>query len=419
MFRNPSFVGIVRHIKQQLKSSSIKRLSAPLFESSGFKEPNFHIHANHISNLPFNDVAYICRMVASIREKIRWLPFSAKHVIIFNKLVTRATLVLHCRNKGEDKGVFSLGPGDSFDFRFRVNLRKTTQHLISLELIETIIRKAKLEFAVNVFGAFTNQHHVEIDVMEYPRPMERPRLSSNGYCGPQMKSHSVVHDRICQRVKRGSNTYQPGDDPYPDPNIKKFYRFFCCEFFKQSKARLVDIYSFRSNEQSNSPARRVGPNEQYNSPARRVGPNELDQTSSLTRPLGELDQPICLHPALVASSFEIGLNSLLFPLDQSHRWNFKNRKNLFSRMKGSRYLLNHTPSNHNTQLKTKKIRNRKREQKEFYSKSAYERYNMVEALATRAVGEIPCSNNLRLQNLVESHLEITKTENIPGKPLIK
>ena len=45
-----------------------------------------------------------------------------------------------------------------------------------------------------------------------------------------------------------------------------------------------------------------------------------------------------------------------------------------------------------------------------YSKFAYERYNKVEASATRAVGEIPSSNNLRLQNLVESQLEIIKTE---------
>ncbi|CAN6814187.1 unnamed protein product, partial [Brassica oleracea] len=45
-----------------------------------------------------------------------------------------------------------------------------------------------------------------------------------------------------------------------------------------------------------------------------------------------------------------------------------------------------------------------------YSESVYERYNKVEALATRAVGEIPSSNNLRLQNLVESQLEITKTK---------
>ncbi|XP_018458060.1 S-protein homolog 5-like [Raphanus sativus] len=59
------------------------------------------------------------------------LPFSSKHVIIFNRLITRATLVVHCRNKGDDKGVISLGPGDSFDFRFRVNLRKTTVYTCS------------------------------------------------------------------------------------------------------------------------------------------------------------------------------------------------------------------------------------------------------------------------------------------------
>ncbi|KAF8114149.1 hypothetical protein N665_0040s0005 [Sinapis alba] len=59
------------------------------------------------------------------------LPLSAKHVIIFNRLITRVTLVVHCRNKGEDKGVISLRPGDSFDFRFRVNLRKTTVYTCS------------------------------------------------------------------------------------------------------------------------------------------------------------------------------------------------------------------------------------------------------------------------------------------------
>ncbi|CAF2158391.1 S-protein homolog 5-like [Brassica rapa] len=57
--------------------------------------------------------------------------FSAKHVVIVNKLVTRATLIVHCMNKEEDKGVISLGPGDSFDFRFRVNLRKTTVYTCS------------------------------------------------------------------------------------------------------------------------------------------------------------------------------------------------------------------------------------------------------------------------------------------------
>ncbi|KAF2565202.1 hypothetical protein F2Q68_00025111 [Brassica cretica] len=45
-----------------------------------------------------------------------------------------------------------------------------------------------------------------------------------------------------------------------------------------------------------------------------------------------------------------------------------------------------------------------------YSEFTYERYNKVEASPMRAVGEIPSSNNLRLQNLVESQLEKTKTE---------
>ena len=37
-------------------------------------------------------------------------------------------------------------------------------------------------------------------------------------------------------------------------------------------------------------------------------------------------------------------------------------------------------------------------------------YNKVGASTTRAVGEFPSSNNIRLQNLVESQLEITKTK---------
>ena len=45
-----------------------------------------------------------------------------------------------------------------------------------------------------------------------------------------------------------------------------------------------------------------------------------------------------------------------------------------------------------------------------YSEFVYNRYNKVEASAMRAAGEIPSFNNLRLQNLVESQLEITKTK---------
>ncbi|AEE30738.1 putative plant self-incompatibility S1 [Arabidopsis thaliana] len=61
------------------------------------------------------------------------LPFARKHVIIINKLVTRATLIVHCTNKGEDLGVIRLNPLDRFDFRFRVNLRKTTTYTCSFE----------------------------------------------------------------------------------------------------------------------------------------------------------------------------------------------------------------------------------------------------------------------------------------------
>ncbi|KAF3610193.1 hypothetical protein DY000_02046869 [Brassica cretica] len=46
-----------------------------------------------------------------------------------------------------------------------------------------------------------------------------------------------------------------------------------------------------------------------------------------------------------------------------------------------------------------------REQNKSYSESAFERYNKVRAWATRAVGEIPSSKTLRLQDLIESQLE--------------
>ncbi|EOA37373.1 hypothetical protein CARUB_v10011183mg [Capsella rubella] len=61
------------------------------------------------------------------------IPFAAKHVIIINKLVTQATLIVHCRNKGDDLGVIKLNWKASFDFRFRVNLRKTTTYTCSFK----------------------------------------------------------------------------------------------------------------------------------------------------------------------------------------------------------------------------------------------------------------------------------------------
>ncbi|XP_056847921.1 myb family transcription factor PHL8-like isoform X2 [Raphanus sativus] len=60
------------------------------------------------------------------------LPFAPKHVVI-NKLKTQAKLIAHCRNKEKDLGVKELFPGSSFDFRFRVNLRKTTRYTCTFE----------------------------------------------------------------------------------------------------------------------------------------------------------------------------------------------------------------------------------------------------------------------------------------------
>ncbi|KAF2554132.1 hypothetical protein F2Q68_00035198, partial [Brassica cretica] len=55
------------------------------------------------------------------------LPFSPKHVVI-TKLVSQFGLLVHCTNKGIDLGVRSVLIDQSFDFRFRVNLRKTTNY---------------------------------------------------------------------------------------------------------------------------------------------------------------------------------------------------------------------------------------------------------------------------------------------------
>uniref|UniRef100_A0A0D3AFS8 S-protein homolog n=1 Tax=Brassica oleracea var. oleracea TaxID=109376 RepID=A0A0D3AFS8_BRAOL len=56
------------------------------------------------------------------------LPFAPKHVVIINRINTRATLVLHCRNKEIDLGIRAVQFEGSFDFSFHVNLFKTTRY---------------------------------------------------------------------------------------------------------------------------------------------------------------------------------------------------------------------------------------------------------------------------------------------------
>ncbi|KAF8095739.1 hypothetical protein N665_0323s0007 [Sinapis alba] len=56
------------------------------------------------------------------------LLFSPKHVVITNKLVAQFGLLVHCKNKETDLGVRSVLIDQSVDFRFRVNIRKTTNY---------------------------------------------------------------------------------------------------------------------------------------------------------------------------------------------------------------------------------------------------------------------------------------------------
>ncbi|CAN8313170.1 unnamed protein product [Cochlearia groenlandica] len=62
-----------------------------------------------------------------------FLPFAPKHVVIINKLTDNATLVAHCTNKEKDLGIKQIQPNAKFDFRFHVNLRKTTTYTCIFE----------------------------------------------------------------------------------------------------------------------------------------------------------------------------------------------------------------------------------------------------------------------------------------------
>ena len=63
------------------------------------------------------------------------------------------------------------------------------------------------------------------------------------------------------------------------------------------------------------------------------------------------------------------------------------------------------------EIKTRKLRNRKkRAKRSLIPNLRISVYNKVGASATRAFGEFPNFNNLRLSNLVESQLEITKAK---------
>ncbi|CAH8390904.1 unnamed protein product [Eruca vesicaria subsp. sativa] len=87
------------------------------------------------SNIHF--VFVLITFLAILKTSLSWgnissvdgiIPFSPKHVVITNKLVAQFGLLVHCTNKGTDLGVRSVLINQSFDFKFRVNLRKTTNY---------------------------------------------------------------------------------------------------------------------------------------------------------------------------------------------------------------------------------------------------------------------------------------------------
>ncbi|CAN8313173.1 unnamed protein product [Cochlearia groenlandica] len=67
-------------------------------------------------------------------------PLALKHAVITNKLVTRAGMVFHCRNKQKDLGFKAILFEESFGFRFRVNLRSTTTYTCTFSWLENVMK---------------------------------------------------------------------------------------------------------------------------------------------------------------------------------------------------------------------------------------------------------------------------------------
>ncbi|CAN8313176.1 unnamed protein product [Cochlearia groenlandica] len=66
--------------------------------------------------------------------------FALKHVVITNKMATHAGLVFHCSNKEKDLGFKAILFEESFDFKFRVNLRSTTTYTCTFSWPENVMK---------------------------------------------------------------------------------------------------------------------------------------------------------------------------------------------------------------------------------------------------------------------------------------
>ncbi|KAF3518168.1 hypothetical protein DY000_02061424, partial [Brassica cretica] len=56
-----------------------------------------------------------------------FIPLAKKHVVIRNVVQNRQTLNVHCKSSDDDLGLIHIPFGNSWGFRFRVNIWETTK----------------------------------------------------------------------------------------------------------------------------------------------------------------------------------------------------------------------------------------------------------------------------------------------------
>ncbi|KAF3521348.1 hypothetical protein F2Q69_00049127, partial [Brassica cretica] len=95
-----------------------------------------------------------------------FIPLAKKHVVIRNVVQNRQTLNVHCKSSDDDLGLIHIPFGNSWGFRFRVNIWETTKfrchftwyfggsHYFDIFYLvhgETIMILERLQFVKNVF----------------------------------------------------------------------------------------------------------------------------------------------------------------------------------------------------------------------------------------------------------------------------
>ncbi|CAF2058820.1 unnamed protein product, partial [Brassica oleracea var. botrytis] len=90
-----------------------------------------------------------------------FIPLAKKHVVIRNVVQNRQTLNVHCKSSDDDLGLIHIPFGNSWGFRFRVNIWETTRFRCHFTWyfggshyfdIFSTWRVERLQFVKNVFG---------------------------------------------------------------------------------------------------------------------------------------------------------------------------------------------------------------------------------------------------------------------------